>query len=430
MRNDALLQKLSAFDPELWEILQHTLDRQISTLSLIPTASAASPFSSYLKGSALGNDFYDHHATEHQGKIEAMAARRACELYGAEHAIVRIGNPMASSRVVLHTLAGHSGNTVLSFNLRKQELCTGSHMSYNFVKFSVNPDSLELDFQRVRELAQTHRPVLIIYSPVNYPRNIDYRELRKIADEVGAYFWVDLGQNAGLIAAGSMESPVPYADVATLAGGDALHGPQSGIILTKSKLADTLEQAVIDTGHVSLKKNVLAALAVTFREACCEEYRDYAAQVLINAQSLEKGLKKTGAETLCSPTQNHLVLMRLPKEQDGDVLTKKLAEAGLLVKAEHLMTDDDDISYPILRLSSLDPTTRALNEDDMLRVGEALGRFLYSGQTAQDIKTLHKLIAELVEDLPLFSEEWLPSAEALQDYDPELMMKAMVYWNV
>ncbi len=246
MTNEKLLHNLKAFDPELWEILRDSHRRQLDTLSLIPTTNAASPFASYLRGSALGNDFLDHHAAEHSSKLERMAVRRACDLFRAEHAIVRIGNPAAASRVVLQALASPK-DTILSFNLRKQEHCTGERMQYRFVKFGVEPDTLQLNFGKVRALAHQYNPRLIIYSPVNYPHNIDYEELRKIADEVGAYLWVDLGQNSGLIAAGKIDSPLPCADVATFAASDGLHGPQSGIILSKKRLAEHLEQAVIDS---------------------------------------------------------------------------------------------------------------------------------------------------------------------------------------
>lgn len=429
MTNEKLLRNLETFDPELWEALHSALRRQIATLSLIPTTNAASPFASYLKGSTLGNDFLDHHAAEHMSRLERMAVKRACDLFRAEHAIVRTGNPAAASRVVLQALA-ETGDTILSFNLRKQEHCTGERMQYRFVKFGVEPDSLRIDFGKVRELAWQHKPAILIYSPVNYPYNIDCGELRKIADAVGAYFWVDLGQNSGLIAAGKIDSPVPYADVATFAASDALHGPQSGIILSKRKLADKLEQTVIDTGHVSLKKNVLAALAITFREAVCEEYADYARQALDNARALEKGLQQSGCQILCAPTENHLVLLRVPDGQDGEQVAERLEQAGLLVKPELLMTSDDAVCYPILRLSSLDATTRSLREDDMLKVGKTLGEFLQSSQDAAAIASVGKMIRRMVDNLPLFSEEWLPELESMQDYDSDLVMKAMVHWSI
>ena len=426
MNTEKLLRNLETFDPELWETLRSSLLHQLTTLSLIPTTNAASPFASYLKGSTLGNDFLDHHAAERYSRLEKMAAERACALFHAEHAIVRIGNPIAASRVVLLALA-KAGDTIMSFNLRKQEHCTGKEMQYNFVKFSLEPDTLRPDFEKIRKLARQVNPKLIIYSPVNYPYNIDYRELRRIADESGAYLWVDLGQNSGLVAADKIDSPVPYADVVTFAASDALHGPQSGIILSKRKLASLLDQAVIDTGHVSLKKNVLAALSIVFKEAVCEEYQDYAEQVLCNARALEDGLREAGGKLLCSPTENHLVLLCLPEDQDGEGVAEKLAAAGLLVKPELLMTSDDGLSYPILRLSSLDATTRSLGEREMRKVGETLMKFLVSPQDDREIKAVSKVVRKMVENLPLFSEDWLPELESAQDDDSDFMMNALIH---
>ena len=428
MTNEKILRKLESFDPELCGQLRQALKQQRTTLSLIPTTNAASPFASFLKGSTLGDEIIDHHKANRHSRLEKLAAERARAIFGAEHAIVRTGSLAIASRVVMLALL-QKGDTVLSFNLRKSEHCTGD-LQYNFVKFGVEPDTLDLNFAKVQELARKHRPAMIIYSPVNYPRNIDCAGLRKIADEVGAYLWIDLGQNSGLIAAGKIPSPVPYADVATFAASDALHGPQNGIILCKEKIAELLDKTVIETGHSSLKKNVLASLALVFKEADCMEYQDYAQQVLDNARALENGLLGAGCKLLCSPTENHLVLVQLPDGCDGDELADKLKYAGLLVKAEKLMTAEDNINYPILRLSSLDSATRYLQAEEMEEVGRVLGEFLKSPQDDAALQTVNKFIKKLVEDLPLFAEDWLPEMEAFDDGDFEMSMRAMIHWNI
>ena len=424
MINKKLFERLQRFDRELCDLLKISLDRQLYTLSLIPTDSAASPLSQYIKGSAIGNDFIGQYSAQHYSQIEQLAVKRCRELFGAEHAIVRTGNAAAASRVVLMTFA-KAGDKILSFNLRKKEHCTGEQMNYDFVKFAVEPKNFRMNYETVRYLAMRHKPTLIIYSPVNYPHNIDYQKMRAIADAVDAKLWVDLGQNAGLIAAKKIPSPVPFSDVVTFSASDALHGPQSGIILSKNKFGGALEQKLIDTGHVSLKKNVLASLAITFREVACEEYKDYAQQILINARALEDGLKKSGAEVLISPTENHLVLVKI--NHDGQELEEKLAQGGLLVKAEKLMTTDEKITYPVLRLSSLDPTTRGVDKDEMFTVGLTLGKFLQSRQDSQAVKNVSKVVKDTIENLPLFSEEWIPEAEIVRERDPELMMKALIY---
>ncbi|SFW31118.1 serine hydroxymethyltransferase [Selenomonas ruminantium] len=428
MTNEKILRKLENFDPELCGQLRSALKQQRTTLSLIPTTNAASPFASFLKGSTLGDEIIDHHKAHRQSRLEKLAISRAKELFNAEHAIVRTGSLAIASRVVMLALL-KKGDTVLSFNLRKSEHCTGD-LQYNFVKFGVEPDTLELNFAKVQALAHKHRPDMIIYSPVNYPRNIDYAGLRKIADEVGAYLWIDLGQNSGLVAAGKIPSPVPYADVATFAASDALHGPQNGIILCKEKIAELLDKTVIETGHSSLKKNVLASLALVFKEADCMEYQDYAQQVLDNARGLENGLLSAGCKLLCSPTENHLVLVQLPEGTNGSVVAEKLKTAGLMVKAEQLLTAEDTINYSILRLSSLDSATRYLQAEEMEEVGRVLGQFLNSPQDDVAMQVVNKFIKKLVEDLPLFAEDWLPEMEAFDDGDAEMSIRAMIHWNI
>ena len=424
MDTKTLLRRLDAFDPELSAYLERSSKRQHDTLSLIPTENAVSPFSAYLKGSLLNNDIIDYHRAGRISHLEDMAAMRAAKLFGAEHAIVRIGSAASAARVVFFALA-RPGDEILSFNLRKKEYCRGERATYHFTKFGVEADTLEIDYDHVEKIAMEKNPRIIICSPVSLPRNMDYERMAEIAKNVHAMLWCDLGQNAGLVAAGLVPSPVPYADVVTFAPSDALHGPQNGIVLTTDKLAELMDQAVINTGHVSLKKNVLAALAMTFHEACTEEYHDYAEQTIKNAKALEQGLHEAGAHTLAGPTENHLVLARL--HESGGGTSARLAEAGLMVKEESFMTAGT-LSFPILRLSALDPTTRSLKEKEMQRLGRVLGNFLRSHQTDDDVEKVRDTVDKLVEGRPLFSEEWLPDAEA-SDNNDGLMQNAMLYWN-
>lgn len=428
MAEKKLLQNMSIFDPELFELLKESHIKQQSCLSLMPTDNAISPFSRYLMGSSLASEFYDHHFKEHHGRIEKMAEKRFRELFKADHAIVRVESHAAASRVVLQALC-QNGDTILSFNLRKKEHCTGDSMQFNFIKFALEPDTLEIDFDKLLTQAKERKPKLIIYSPTNYPKNIDYLKLRDIAKAVDAKLYIDIGQNAGLIAAGTLPSPVPYADVVTFAANDALHGPQSGIILCKKELADTMDKAVINTGHFNLKKNMLAAFAMVAKEALTDEYKAYTEEVISNAKALEQGVKNANGEVVLSPTENHLVLVRIPDGQNGDELAAKFAEGGLLVKPELLMTSDDNISYPILRLSSLSATTRALTPKEMEEVGWHIGEFLRCPQDSESIKTISKMIKRMVESLPIFAEDWLPELESIDNSKSEVDVNAMIYFR-
>ena len=408
MQNKTLTESLAGFDPEIYGLLQDEVQKQRFTLSLLPTSNAVSPFSAYLKGSIFGNGYLDHHALQAHVKLEDIAAQRAEKLFGAGHAIVRLSDIAAASRVVFHAFM-QDGGTVLSFNRRKSEHCSGEWMHFDFLNFSIDPDTELIDLERVERIAQARKPKLIIYSPVNYPRPVDYERLQDIAKDVGAYLWVDIGQNAGAVAAGCAPSPVPYADVVTFPTNDSLHGPQSAVILTTRDLADKLDRAVLDTGHAMVKKNVLAALATTFLEAGTAPFKACCEQVLKNAKALEKGLRDTGIKTLCGDTESHLVLARLPKGQKPQEIASQLEEAGFLVKADQMLTNDDSLTFPILRLSTLDPTTRALKEPSLQTVGHLLGDFLLSTRDKAAIDKTRAQIRAILMDKPLFSDEWLPT---------------------
>ncbi len=407
MQNQTLTESLAAFDPEIYGLVQDEIQKQRFMLSLLPTSNAVSPFSAYLKGSILGNGQLDYHGVNSHLQLEEIAARRAEKLFGADHAIVRIVDIAAASRVVFQALAT-AGDTILSFNRRKSEHCIGEHLSYNFVSFSIEPETEQIDLDRVEQLAKARKPRLIIYSPVNYPRHLDYQRLQAIAHEVGAYLWVDIGQNAGAVAAGVAPSPVPYADVVTLPTGDSLHGPQSAIILTTQELAANMDKAVLDTGHSMVKKNMLAALATSFHEAGSQAFKAYCEQVLHNARALEKGLHDAGVKTLCGATENHLVLPVLPQGCEPEAMEAKLRLAGFMVKGDHMLTADEGKTFPILRLSALDPTTRALKETSLQTAGRLIGEFIMSGGSEAAQNKAKAQIRALLMDKPLFSDEWLP----------------------
>ncbi len=409
MDNKNILKRLSGFDPDLYEIVSEELTRQHDTLSFIPTAQAATPFSSYIKGSALGNELVDHHTVRNHTRLEELACQRAAELYGADHAIVRLGSLDTASRVVFFAMA-KKGDTILSFNGRKSEYCTGDSLSFNFVNYSIDPKLDAIDLDEVEQLTQQHQPKMIIYSPVNAPRCTDFHRLARIAHNAGAVLWVDMGQNAGLVATGTLKSPVPHADVVTFPA-YVLHGPQNGIILCRSKYAAILDKTVHRTGHDSLKKNVLAALAITFREAKTEEFHSYCQQVIANARALERSLQAEGLRCHGAETENHLVLPELPSNTDLEDITRTFADASILVKAETLQTNQSDVNIPILRLSSIDPTTRSLKEKDMEKLGHIIGRLLLSPQDNAAIKETRQEIKRIVSGLPIFSEEWLPDSE-------------------
>ena len=409
MKKELLLSKLQGFDPEIFALLQDEIQRQRYMLSLVPNNNAMSPFAHYLEGSLLANSAFDaQNPNANSTNLEEIAIKRAKKLFGSEHAIVRLGNIVAASRVVFQALLAE-GDMVLSLNLRKKDHVAG--LSYRFENYGIEPGTQEIDWGAVRAQAERVRPRLIIFSPVSFPRTIDYQILYEIAQTVDAYFWVDISQSVGLVAAKLVPSPVPLADIVTFSTRDSLRGPDGAVVLTKRELAARMDAAVINTGHEALHMNHLAALGVVLREAGSDRYRSYAAQVVKNAQVLARTLADHGASVLCGGTDTHLVLASAAAGIDINAAVKAISQMGMRVKLDTVPTMNSGLFLHALRLSTSNPTTRGLLEEDIAYIGSLLAKPLTTVLTSEQIEATRKEIVALVKDAPLFDDEWMGDSE-------------------
>ena len=410
MKREEVANHLKTFDPEIYGLLEEERQRQRYTLSLMPNMKAMSPFAKYLEGSVLTNSFFDRHDETTSGglHLDAIVRARAVELFHCDHAIVRLGNIVAASRVVFQALL-ESGDTVLSFNLRKKDHVAG--LSYDFENYGIEPGTQEIDWGAVREQAERVKPRLIIFSPVSYPRTIDYQILYEIAQTVDAYLWVDISQSVGLVAAKLVPSPVPLADVVTFSTRDSLRGPDGAVLLTKRDIAARMDAAVINTGHEALHMNHLAALGVVLREAGSDRYRSYAAQVVQNAQVLARTLADHGASVLCGGTDTHLVLASAAAGIDTDAAVKAIGQMGIRVKTDNVPTMNSGLFLHALRLSTSNPTTRGMREEDIAYIGSLLAKPLTTVLSPEEIEKTRQEIVALVKDAPVFSEEWMGDSE-------------------
>ncbi len=410
MKREEVANHLKTFDPEIYGLLEEERQRQRYTLSLMPNMNAMSPFAKYLEGSVLTNSFFDRHDETTSGglHLDAIVRARAVELFHCDHAIVRLGNIVAASRVVFQALL-ESGDTVLSFNLRKKDHVAG--LSYDFENYGIEPGTQEIDWGAVREQAERVKPRLIIFSPVSYPRTIDYQILYEIAQTVDAYLWVDISQSVGLVAAKLVPSPVPLADVVTFSTRDSLRGPDGAVLLTKRDIAARMDAAVINTGHEALHMNHLAALGVVLREAGSDRYRSYAAQVVQNAQVLARTLADHGASVLCGGTDTHLVLASAAAGIDTAAAVKAIGQMGIRVKTDNVPTMNSGLFLHALRLSTSNPTTRGMREEDIAYIGSLLAKPLTTVLTPEEIEKTRQEIVALVKDAPVFSEEWMGDSE-------------------
>ena len=410
MKREEVVSHLKTFDPEIYGLLEEERERQRYTLSLLPNMNAMSPFAKYLEGSVLTNSIFDRRDDTPTGGLHlaGIVRQRAIDLFRCDHAIVRLGNIVAASRVVFQALL-EPGDTVLSFNLRKKDHVAG--LSYKFENYGIEPGTQEIDWGAVRAQAERVKPRLIIFSPVSYPRTIDYQILFEIAQSVDAYFWVDISQSVGLVAAKLVPSPVPLADVVTFSTRDSLRGPDGAVLLTKQELAARMDTAVINTGHEALHMNHLAALGVVLREAGTDGFRSYAEQVVKNAEVLARSLADHGASVLCGGTDTHLVLASAAAGIDLTEASKAIAQIDIRAMRENIPTMSSGLFLQALRLSTTNPTTRGMHEEDMAYIGTLLAKPLTSVLSPEEIEATRQEIVALVKDAPVFSEEWMGDSE-------------------
>ena len=410
MKREEVVSHLKTFDPEIYNLLEEERERQRYTLSLMPNMNAMSPFAKYLEGSILTNSIFDRRDDTPTGGLHlaGIVRQRAMDLFRCDHAIVRLGNIVAASRVVFQALLD-PGDTVLSFNLRKKDHVAG--LSYKFENYGIEPGTQQIDWGAVRAQAERVKPRLIIFSPVSYPRTIDYQILFEIAQSVDAYFWVDISQCVGLVASKLIPSPVPLADVVTFSTRDSLRGPDGAVLLTKQDLAARMDTAVINTGHEALHMNHLAALGVVLREAGSESYRTYAEQVVRNAQVLARTLADHGASVLCGGTDTHLVLASTAAGIDMREAVKAIGRMGIRVKPDSVPTMTSGLYLHALRLSTSSLTTRGMAEQDIAYIGSLLARPLTTILSPEEIEKTRQEITALVKDAPIFDDEWVGDSE-------------------
>ena len=404
MKKEDLLNHLKAFDPAVYTFLQDEIHRQRYTLSLVPTESTMSPLAAFLEGSPLANGGAEACAAQHEHYIEKLVRTRAQELFGSAHAVVRLGNIAAASRVALLALL-RPGDTVLSFNLRKQEHCAG--LDFHFENYGIDPTLQRVDWDEVAQIAERIKPRLIVFSPVSYPCIPNYERLAAIARAAGAYLWVDIGQCVGLVAAGLIPSPVALADIVSFPTNDSLRGPDGAILLCTKEIAPQLDASVANTGHIALHMSRLAALAFALHAAAQPKFRAYGEQVLANSKALAAALEKRGGSLLCGGTETHLVLAAPAPGVDLTDVVRTLAQIGLYVKPDRIPTMRAELILSALRLSTLSPTTRGLTEGDMEIIADALAHALSGAVSEMQQDVLRMNIGKLIMDKPLFSDRWM-----------------------
>lgn len=378
-------EMLKKQDEEIYEQIKKEEERQKHNIELIASENFVSEAVLEAVGSILTNKYAEGYPNaryyggcEYIDQIEELARNRAKELFGAEHANVQPHSGSQANMAVYMTVL-QPGDTVLGMDLSNGgHLTHGSKVNfsgklYNFIAYGVKEDGY-IDYENVERKAMEYKPKLILAGASAYPRKIDFKKFREIADKIGAYFMVDMAHIAGLVCAGEHESPVPYADFVTSTTHKTLRGPRSGLILCKEQYAKALDKTIFPGIQGGPLEHVIAGKAVCFKEAMQPEFKQYAHQVVLNARKLAEELVKRDFNLVSGGTDNHLMLIDLrSKGLTGKEATLLLDEVNITVNKNAVPNDPEKPMVTSgIRIGTPAVTTRGLKEEDMVKLAEAI----------------------------------------------------------
>jgi len=407
---------LRKVDPQLAEILQKELKRQQETLMMIPSENYASPAVLMTQSSVLNNKYAEGYPGKryYEGcrwadAVEEIAIERAKKLFGAEHVNVQVHSGTGANIACYQALL-KPGDKILSLSLSQ-----GGHLShgkrgslpssyYRIVNYSLDRKTEQFDLDSVRKIARKERPRLIIVGASSYPRKIEFKPWREIADEVGAYLLADMAHPIGLIAAKIHPDPVPYADVVTATCQKTLRGPRGGIILCKKELARKIDKAIFPGTQGGPFMHIIAAKAVCFKEAMDKSFQDYAKQIVKNCRCLSKILMEKGFRVVTGGTDTHLLLIDLSgKKMTGDKASLLLAEAGIVTNKNCIPFDPLPPTVTSgIRLGTPALTTRQMKEEEMILIGNWIGDILNNPEDKALREKIKAEVKKLCESFPIY----------------------------
>jgi len=393
---------LAYSDPILFRMFIAERTRQQETLELIASENTVSIDVLQAMGSILTNKY----AEGYPGKryyggcyfvnvAERLAIERARNLFKAEHVNVQPHSGSQANAAAYLALL-EIGDTVLSMSLDHGGHLTHGHrlsfsgQMYNFVHYGVSRETEQIDYDQMHRLALEHRPKLILAGASAYPRIIDFARIRQIADEIDAYFMVDMAHIAGLVATGVHPSPIPHAHVVTTTTHKTLRGPRGGMILCQKELAKQIDRAVFPGTQGGPLMHVIAAKAVSLREAMRPEFTDYARQIVKNAQKLAQVLEEEGLRIVSGGTDNHMLLVDMSSAGlTGDVAEKALEAADITVNKNLIPYDPQSPMVTSgIRIGTPAATTRGMGEPQMEQIARLISRLLHD-------HTDHEVTAEV-----------------------------------
>ena len=413
-----MLDQLNKQDPEVAKWIDAELDRQRANIELIASENFVSPAVLKALGTVLTNKYAEGYpgrryygGCEFVDEVENLARERAKKLFGAEHANVQPHSGAQANMAVYSTVL-QPGDTVLGMNLSHGgHLTHGSPVNfsgqlYKFVDYGVDQETHRINYEEVRQMAQKHRPKLLVVGASAYPRFIDFERMKAIADEVGAPMMVDMAHIAGLVATGHHPSPVPYADFVTTTTHKTLRGPRGGMILCKEKYARQIDKAIFPGIQGGPLMHVIAAKAVAFGEALQEEFKEYSKHVISNAAALAQALKEQGMKLVSDGTDNHLILIDVRNlNLTGKEAEFLLDEVGITVNKNTIPFDPESPFVTSgIRIGTPAVTTRGMDKKAMEEIAAIMAITLNNPQDEGVKEEAQQRVAALTTKYPLYTD--------------------------
>ena len=413
-------RSLQEDDPEIAEVLREEGRRQGTGLELIPSENFVSEAVLEAMGSVLTNKYAEGYpgrryygGCEFADRAEQLAIDRAKALFGAEHANVQ-SHSGTQANVSVYMSALQLGDTVLGMNLSHGGHLTHGHplnfsgKMYKFVPYGVSKETETIDYDELARLAQEHKPKMIVAGASAYSRIIDFPRMAEIARSVGALFFVDMAHIAGLVAGGMHPSPVPHADFVSTTTHKTLRGPRGGLVMCKAQFAKELDRITFPGTQGGPLMHIIAAKAVCLKEASEPGFRDYAKQIVANAQRLAAEIAKAGFRIVSGGTDNHLFLIDLfSRGITGKDAQPALDRAGITVNKNSIPFDPTPpMTGGGIRLGTPAVTTRGMLEPDMARIASWLAEVLSNLGDAGRERRVRAEVAEFAAQFPLYTRRW------------------------
>ncbi|MFC4802478.1 serine hydroxymethyltransferase [Neobacillus sp. GCM10023253] len=412
------MNHLPKADEQVFQAIQQELGRQRSKIELIASENFVSEAVMEAQGSVLTNKYAEGYpgrryygGCEYVDVVEDLARERAKKIFGAEYVNVQPHSGAQANMAVYFTVL-QQGDTVLGMNLSHGgHLTHGSPVNfsgvqYNFVDYGVDKETHRIDYADVRAKALEHKPKMIVAGASAYPREIDFAKFREIADEVGAYLMVDMAHIAGLVAAGLHQNPVPYADFVTTTTHKTLRGPRGGMILTSEEWGKKIDKSIFPGIQGGPLMHVIAAKAVAFGEALQDSFKDYARQIVANAQRLAESLQKEGLKLVSGGTDNHLMLVDVTSlGLTGKVAEKVLDEVGITVNKNTIPFDQNSPFVTSgVRIGTAAVTSRGFGLEDMDEIASIIAFTLKNHEDEAKLEEARKQVDALTSKFTLYPE--------------------------